>query len=162
MTTDKDSAGARLVIAVTQFAPLQALWREALQHLRDPKTEVLALFVADDQWHRAASLPFTREISRFSGGAADFTLQRAGEVHEGAIAAARRRMQELAAEAKLRLHFEVLYESDEHRVVEVVAGPQNIVIAPSVIATKPLLVSLRKVGCRVVLIDAADATGNGR
>ena len=135
---------------------MHQLWREALQRLRESRAELLALFVADDRWQRAASLPFTREISRISGTDADFTLRRASQVHEEAINRTRYRMQELASEADLALMFEVLRESDQQRIRELVAGSQNILIAPSFITGRPLFAELQNLGCRIVLIEAKE------
>jgi len=147
---------ARIVIAVTELTPVRQLWREALQRLRESQAELFALFVADDRWRRAASLPFTREISRLSGMDADFTLRRASQVHEEAINRTRYRMQKLASEANLALMFEVLPESDQQRIRELVAGSQNILIAPSFITGRPLFAELQKLDCRIVLIEAEE------
>jgi hypothetical protein len=143
----------RVVIAVTELTPLAKLWQEAQRHLRDPQADIVAVFVADDRWHRAASLPFTREISRISGAVADFTLQRANHLHNEAIDSARRQMHELASAAKLSCSFEVLSESDPQRIIEVVARPENVLIAPSLIARRPLFAALQEFGCRIVLIE---------
>jgi len=67
----------RVIIAVTELAPVQQMWGEALQFLDESRAEIHAVFVEDERWYRAASLPFTREISRVSGVTADFTMQRA-------------------------------------------------------------------------------------
>ena len=155
-TMSKTDDKARIVIAVTELTPVRQLWREALQRLRESRAELFALFVADDRWHRAASLPFTREISRVSGMDVDFTLRRASQVHEEAINRTRYQMQELASEANLVLKFEVLPESDQQRIRELVAGPQNILIAPSFISRRPLFAELQKLGCRIVLIEARE------
>jgi hypothetical protein len=146
----------RIVIAVTELTPVRQLWREALQRLRESRAELLALFVADDRWHRAASLPFTREISRASGMDADFTLRRARQVHEEAINRTQDRMQELASEADLALIFKVLGESDQQRIRELVAGSQNILIAPSFMTRRPLFAELQKLDCRIVLIETEE------
>lgn len=147
---------ARIVIAVTELTPVQQLWREALQRLGDSRAEILALFFADDRWHRAASLPFTREISRVSGMDTDFTLRRASLVHEDAINSARFRMHDLASKADLTLVFEVLPESDQHRIRELVAGSQNTLIAPSFITRRPLFAELQKLDCRIILIETKE------
>jgi hypothetical protein len=154
--TDDNAGTARIVIAVTELAPLQKLWREALHHLGETRAELLTLFVADDQWHRAASLPFTREISRAGGVDVDFTLQRARQVHEESINRVKRRMQELAAEADLPLAFKVLPESDQQRIMEFIGGPQNVLIAPSFITRRPLFRELQKLDCRIVLIEVRE------
>lgn len=157
MTKSKQESGAnRVVIAITELAPVQTVWREALQYLQESHAELLALFLADDHWHRAASLPFTREISRLSGVDVDFTLQRASEVHKEAIDRAHRQLQKLAAEANRKFAFEVLPENDQDRVRDIVAKTetQTILIVPATLANRPLIAELAKSGCRIVLINA--------
>lgn len=143
---------SRVVIAITELAPVQRMWRAALQHLQESRAELLALFLADDQWHRAASLPFTREISRVSGMDADFTSKRASEVHKEAIDRAQRQLRKLAAEADRELAFEVLPESDQNRVRDIVMETQTILIVPPALADRPVFAELQKSGCRIVLI----------
>ena len=142
----------RIVIAVTEFAPVQSLWRDALQQIRQSRAELRALFRADDQWHRAASLPFTREISRLSGVDMDFTSQRAKEIHKEAVERAQRQLQQLAAEANRKLAFEVLPESDQNRVRDIATERPTILIVPSELAKRPIFEELEKLGCRVDLI----------
>ena len=73
----------RVVIAVTASSPLAALWHAAMNLLDESPGQLVALFIDDDRWQRAASLPFTREISRIGGAVADFTVQRAEQVNKG-------------------------------------------------------------------------------
>ena len=142
----------RVVIAITELAPLRQMWGEALQFLAESQAELHALFVETEQWHRAASLPFTREISRVSGTHADFTLQRAIQVHKAAVARAQQQLQQLAAESDKELAFEVLSESDQERIRELVADGQCIVIATALLADQPVIKELQELGCRIVLI----------
>jgi len=144
----------RIVIAVTELTPVRLLWREVLQRRHESTVELLALFVTDDRWHRAASLPFTREISRVSGMGENFTMRRARQVHDEAIHRTQRRMQKLATEANLELMFEVLPESGQQRIRELVAGSQDILIAPSFMSTRPFFAELQKLDCRIELIEA--------
>ena len=154
---------SRIVIAVTERTPVQRLWQEVLQRLRDSPAEIHALFVADDRWHRAASLPFTREISRISGMVTDFTLRRASQVHEDAIDRTRFQIQDLALKEDLALVFEVLRETDQQRIRQLVGGPQNTLIAPSFLTRRPLFAELQKLDCRIILIEAIEeADGNQR
>lgn len=148
----QESETNRVIIAITELAPVQPLWREALQHLQESHAELLALFLADDQWHRAASLPFTREISRLSGTDVDFTAKRASEVHKEAVERAQRQLHKLAADANRKLAFEVLAESDQNKVREIVTETRTILIMPSELAERPIFADLQKSGCRVVLI----------
>ncbi|MDH3350893.1 MAG: hypothetical protein OEM51_05055 [Gammaproteobacteria bacterium] len=142
----------RVVIAITELAPVHRIWGEALQFVEETRAELHAVFIEDERWHRAASLPFTREISRVSGVDADFTLQRAIEVHRAVIDRAQRQLQQLASEAKHELAFEVLPETDQKRIRDLVVDGECIVIAPAVLADQPLFTELQELGCRVVLI----------
>lgn len=142
----------RIVIAITELAPVQQIWRAALQVLEESRGELHALFVEDQRWHRAASLPFTREISRVGGPDAKFTLQRAIELHTEAIERVRRQLQQLAAESERELAFEVLPESDQKRFRDLVTQADCIVIAPEVLANQPVFRELQELGCRLVLI----------
>lgn len=151
-----NSETMRIAIAVTEFSPVQQLWRAALRHMSDSQAELTALFVADDRWHRAASLPFTCEISRIGGAVASFTAQRAEQVSNEAAIRAQRRMEELASEAGLALGFEVLPESDQERIRELVASTSNILIVPSFITSRPIFAQFRKLDCRIVLIEATE------
>ncbi|MGI9248013.1 MAG: hypothetical protein ACR2QI_03305 [Woeseiaceae bacterium] len=153
-TSKQDSRVERVVIAITELAPVQLLWREAQQFLKESRVEIHALFVEDERWHRAASLPFTREISRISGVDADFTIQRAIEVHKEAINRAERQLQQLAAEAKHELAFEVLPELDQKKFRDLAADVQCAVIVPSVLVRQPIFEELKALGCRIVLIES--------
>lgn len=146
----------RVVIAVTESSPLTALWRAAMNLLGESPAELVALFVDDDRWRRAASLPFTREISRIGGAVADFTVERAEEVNKEAITRTRRRIEQLASKANLALAFEVLRESDQNRIQELVGSGQNVLIAPSFITTRPIYAHLTRLDCRLLLIEAAE------
>lgn len=150
--SEQDPRIDRVVIAITELSPLQQIWGQALQFLEESRADLHALFVEDERWHRAASLPFTREISRVSGLDADFTLQRAIEVHKEAIDRAQQQLQQLAAESEHELAFEVLPESDQERIRDLVADGQCIVVAPAVLADQPVFKELQELGCRMVLI----------
>lgn len=153
---NRNSERTRIAIAVTESSPMKELWRAALQHLSDPQAELTALFVADDRWHRAASLPFTLEISRIGGAVAKFTAIRAEQVSQEAATRARQLMLELASEAGLALAFEILPESDQERIRELVAGARNVLIAPAYIASRPIYAQFKKLDCRIVLIEAKE------
>lgn len=156
MTKSKQESGSRrVVIAITELAPVHTVWREALQYLQESRAELLALFLADDLWHRAASLPFTREISRLSGVDVDFTSQRASEVRKEAIDRAHRQLQKLAAEANRKIAFEVLPESDHDKVRDVVTKTEarTILIVPAVLANRPLIAEFAKADCQIVLLN---------
>ncbi len=154
MKTNNDSV--RIVIAVTETSPVQTLWRAALDRLREAPAEIVALFLADDRWHRVASLPFTCEISRIGGSIAAFTLQRAEQLNAEAVRRARRDIERLAAEANLALAFEVLSETDSNRIAELAGGSRNVIIAPSFIITQPIYAHFSRLGCRVELIETTE------
>lgn len=156
MKMSENNGKARILIAVTELTPVQQLWDEALQYVQRSPAELLALFLVEDHWHRAASLPFTREISRMSGMDTDFTLQRARQIHDEAINRARDRMQALASQADLVLDFEVLPESEQERIGELVAGSRSILIVPSFLTTHPFFTFVQQADCRIVLIEAEE------
>ncbi len=151
--SDRKDRVRRVVITVTEVTPVRLLWREALHFLEESHAELLALFLAGDQWHRAARLPFTREISRISGNDADFTTQRASEVHEEAIKRSQDELRRLASEADREVEIEVVPESEQTKVKDLLEGSQNIVIVPSSLASQPLIDELKKLDCRIMLIN---------
>ena len=151
----------RVVIAVTESSPLSALWRAAMNLMGESPAELVALFVDDDRWRRAASLPFTREISRVSGAMADFTVQRAEQLNREAITRTRHRIEQLASKADLALAFEVLPETDQNRIKELVGAGQNVLIAPSFITTRPIYAHLTRLDCRILLVEGAQEDSHG-
>jgi hypothetical protein len=146
----------RIFIAVTESSPLAALWHAAMNLLSESPAELVALFVDDDRWRRAASLPFTCEISRIGGPVADFTLQRAEQINKEAITRMQHRIEQLASKADLALEFKVLPESDQKRIKELVGSGQNVLIAPSFITTRPIYAHLTRLDCRILLIEATE------
>lgn len=143
----------RVVVAVTETAPIDALWRVTTQWLTTPDVELVSLYVADDRWQRAASLPFTREFLRTGGPAAVFTLQRAQQVHDAAVKRVRERMQKLAADANRPLVFEILTEADEYRLQEILGRGTTVIIAPSLIAREPVFMRLSQFDTRIELVN---------
>jgi len=146
----------RVVIAVTEASSLMALWHAAMKLMSESPAELVAFFVDDDRWRRAASLPFTREISRIGGAVADFTVQRAEEVNKEAITRTQHRIEQLASKADLALEFEVLPESDQKRIEELVGTGHNVLVAPSFITTQPIYAHLIRLDCRILLIEATE------
>ena len=153
------SENSRVLLAITEASPVDALWRAALQRLGKEGTELTAIYVSEDHWQRAASLPFTREISRVSGTYADFNLRRAIQVHEEAIARVRNLVSRLASEAKLKTAFEVLTPTDVLRARQLLQGAGSVLIAPSLLRRRPILAEFEKLGCRIEFVEVA---GNGR
>jgi hypothetical protein len=142
----------RIVIAVTCVTPVQRFWQEARQFITESRAELHALLLEDARWHRAASLPFTREIPRHGGTDADFTAQRAEEVHKQSIERIRRELKDLAKEQRKDLEFEVLRDSDRQRIMDIVSGARCVVIAPETFASRPEFEEIRKIGCRVIVV----------
>ena len=151
--TKKSEARRRVVIAVTESCPVSALWREAMSIMSETPADLMALFVDDRRWHRAASLSFTREISRLSGAVAEFTAQRAEELNREAIKRVQQQIEKLAADAKLALAFEVLPESDQKRITALLGAGQNVLVAPSFLRTRPIYAHLARCDCRIMLIE---------
>jgi hypothetical protein len=143
----------RVLIAITEKSPVDALWRAALRRLGRESGELTAVYLSEDHWQRAASLPFTREISRVSGTTVEFTLQRASQVHEDAVRRAREVVNKLASDARLTPAFEVLTGSDLDRARELFAGAGNLLIAPSLIRRRPIFAEFEKLGCRIELVE---------
>lgn len=150
MTSSDES---RVILAITETAPIDTLWQVVSRWLSSPATKVVALFVADDRWIRAASLPFTREIPRAGGTATVFTPQRAEHVHRAAIARAQSLVEQLASKANRRVDFRVLAEGEPQRVCEFIDEHTEVVIAPSMITRQPVYAQLSQLKCRIELID---------
>lgn len=155
MTTNQTDL-RRIMLAVTETSSLQDLWAAAMEHLEGASAEVITLFVSDDRWRRAASLPFTREISRVGGGVSEFTLQRAEQVDKDAVIRAQGRLSKLAADAKLRFVFEILDEREATRIHELVRSDLDVLIAPSLLKARPIFSELARMKCRILLIDTKE------
>ena len=146
----------RVVIAVTETSAVPPLWEAAMQLLRESPGELVALYVEEDHWNRAASLPFTREISRVGGAAAEFTKQRAEQLHKEAITKARRLIRQLAEEADVSPDFTVMPESDAARSRERGGSASNVLVAPSFITSRPIYAQLSRLDCRILLVEAGE------
>lgn len=144
------------MLAVTETSSLQDLWRAAMEHLTGEHAELITVFVRDDRWRRAASLPFTEEISRANGGSMNFTLQRAEQVDSDAVTRTQGRLQQLATEAEIQLAFEILAEHEAARIHEFVRSESDLLIAPSFFKGQPIYAELARLKCRILLVDAKD------
>ena len=142
----------RIVIAVTESCSLNELWRSARDAMRGMRAEVTAVFLHDERWHRAASLPFTREISRV-GGNVDFTRQRAERILAETVSGLRKEMEQLAAEADIPIAFHVLPESDRGRARALIRSGKNVLIAPAFLAEHPIYAELAQLDVRIELVD---------
>jgi leucyl aminopeptidase (aminopeptidase T) len=147
----------RVFLAITETSPLSELWRAVTEHLGDAQAELVTVFVSDDRWRRAASLPFTREISGVSGSSENFTLQRAEQIDKDAVASAQCEIRQLAAEAELQVAFEFLSEHDAAQIHELVKVEQDVLIAPSFFRSRPIYAELTRLRCRILLVDSEDA-----
>jgi hypothetical protein len=154
---EKSERTDRVLIAITEFSPVDVLWRAALQRIGDTQVELLALYFSEDHWQRAASLPFTREISRVSGARMKFTRQRAEQLNSEAIDRAREITQRLAAESNRSFGFEVLSGKDIARLKDFVAGTGSILIATSPITRLPFFPLISSLNCRIELVELVRA-----
>ena len=143
----------RILLAVTETSPVEQLWQSLVDQLAGAPGEVVTIIVTDDSWRRAASLPFTREISRISGVTAAFTHHRAEQIRAAAAVRARQRLERLARESQVELEFEILSEDEDSRVETLVTVERDILIAPSTLEGKPLFVKLARLHRRVVLVE---------
>ncbi len=143
----------RVIVAITESAPIDELWQVVSKWASSPGTELVAVFIAEDHWHRAASLPFTREIARVGGSTTDFSPQRAEYVHRSAIARARELIEQLAASTNRTVDFRVLSSDEDDAVDEVVDERTEVIIAPSLIKRQPVYAKLTRLKCRIELVE---------
>lgn len=146
----------RILLAVTETSPLPTLWRAVVEHLPDSHVELVTLFISDDRWHRAASLPFTQEISRISRSVANFTPKRAEQVNKDVVERTRRKLQRLADESEIQFAFEVLSEHQAAQVRDLVIVEQDVLIVPSNLRNRPVFAELARLNCRILLVDTED------
>ena len=156
MTNKTRNELRRVLLALTDNIPLAPLWNALTSQLEGSPAEVVAIFVTDERWRRAARLPFTREISKVSGSSANFTEQRAEQLHKEHFEETRKQVRELAAESNLELIFELLSESDAGRIRELVEAGHDVVIAPAYIATRPIYAEIVRLECHILLVETDD------
>jgi hypothetical protein len=157
MTKDTSNT-RRVVLAVTEAGSLQVLWRTAMEQMSRERAELITVFVRDDRWRRAASLPFTEEVSRASGGSMNFTPERAEEVDRDVVIRTQGRLQQLATDSEIQLAFEILAEHEATRIHDLVRSKSDLLIAPSFFKGRPLYRELARLKCRILLVDAKDST----
>lgn len=143
----------RVVIALTETSPVAELWDAALQARSDAADELVVVFIHDERWHRAASLPFTREVPLAGGADRDFTLQRAEQLLNEAASNLRKTFEQLASRAGLSVAFQTLSEQDQEQAQSLLTGEISVVVGPSTLAEHPMLVELRRLDRRLVLIE---------
>jgi len=143
----------RVVIALTEFSPVAPLWEAALGVLDEAPADFVALIVEDDRWQQAASLPFTREISRIGGIVGEFTEQRALQLRRAASKRLQQLIRELAAKSRVMPDFAVLAESDTQRLQEFFRRGTDVLVAPAHISSQPIYAVLSQLDCRLLLVE---------
>ena len=154
MSKTRDSY--RVFLAVTERSPLADLWKVAEEQMKGTGAQLVTLFVDDARWRRAASLPFTQEVSRVSGARREFTTQRAAQIGEHVANRLRRQMRELAAGAELQIKFEVVTEHEATWLSNIGGGEQDVVIVPLHLKQGPMSTELSRLRCRVLFVDTGE------
>ena len=141
------------MIAVTETSPIVDLWEAALQLISESSAELVVMFLHDERWHRAASLPFTREVSLTGGSDTDFTPHRADQLLEETAGRLRKRVEELAVNADLEFAFKVISEQDPAATGTLLSSEISAVVGPSVLASHPVFIELQGANRRLVLVE---------
>lgn len=145
----------RIVIALTETSPVPRLWHAAMARHAESPGDLLTLFLQDERWLRAASLPFTREFPRSGARSLAFTHERAREVSRETAKQAKRLIEQLADKAKTQVMFETLLEPDRGRLIELVGEYQSILIAHDAITSLPVYVHFVELGCHIELVGSS-------
>ncbi len=145
-----------VLLAVTETSPVEKLWASLVERVAGAPADVVTLFVCDESWHRAASLPFTCEISRVSGTQMAFTRWRAEQIGRDAAGRVRQRLEQLAAGTELRLIFEFLGAAEAGQVSRLVQVERDLLIAPSALEGQPLFAELAPRHRQVLLVQIED------
>ena len=143
----------RVVIAMTESSPVQPLWDKALQAAGEEPADLVAVFLYDERWERAASLPFTREVKSVGGESADFTLERAEQLLEESVFDMRTRIEQLAKEAGCDVAFQVLPESDDARVRTLFQAGVSVIVSTSALAEHPVMTELRRLDLQLLVVE---------
>lgn len=143
----------RIVIAVTESCPVRKLWETAIRAADVENASVIALFLPNRRWRRAASLPFTREFSSVGGDAVNFSPARALEIEKETQEAVQRRVEELASAAHSILEFRVLHDDENDGFEELSADDGHTVVASSYLAKHGTLARFEKLHWQIVLVD---------
>jgi hypothetical protein len=143
----------RIVIAVIEARGIAALWEAAMRQLTNHPAELITLFLEDERWLRAASLPFTQELPRVGGSPLAFTRQRAQELRRETARQARQLIEQLAAKSKRPVAFANLSESNAASLTELVGGQRSILIAQQVITRQPVYARFVDLGCQIELVE---------
>ena len=156
METSNTNDLRRILLAVTETSPLTPLWRAVAEHLVDSRGELITIFISDNRWHRAASLPFTREISRIGRTNVKFTSKRAEQIDKDVVDRTRLQLQRLADEAELRFVFEVLRDNQTTQLQELVSLKHDVLIVPSHLRGWPVYAEFARLNCQILLVDTED------
>lgn len=144
----------RIVIAMTESSPVADLWAAAMEQIRDSRAELIAVYLHDERWEHAASLPFTQEISLVGGSATDFTLHRAEQLLAEAVSLLRDQIDQLASKAGLQVAFEVLPESDTALARALFGSGEILVVGSPVLREHRIFADLRELAQKVLLIES--------
>ena len=158
--TQRKSELRRIMLAISESSSVEELWSAVEEHLASEPAELITLYLTDDRWRRAASLPFTREIARLGGRSADFTPQRADQVGEDAVQRAHARLRQLATAARIELAFELLQENELTRLQDFVTSESDVLIAPAIFKRQPVYTELTRLKCRLLLIGSDDVSSD--
>lgn len=153
---NKCDKNRRILLVVTERSPLQRLWDVVETQLSDSPNEVVTLFVNDERWRRAASLPFTREVSRLSGSHREFTVQRAAQLDQDIVSQVRSHILELASRAELQTMFKVLAEHEASHIHDYVRVEEDLVITSADLRNKPIFHELTRLTCRTVFVESEE------
>lgn len=156
METSNTNDLRRILLAVTETSPLTRLWPVVAEHFVDTRGELITIFISDNRWRRAASLPFTREISRIGRTNVKFTPMRAEQIDKDVVDRTRLQLQRLAEEAKLQFVFEVLRDHQTAQLHELVSVEHDILIIPSHLRDWPVYAEFARLNCQVLLVDTED------
>lgn len=144
----------RVLIALTETGPVRRLWQALNEILRElPESEILAIFFPDDNWNRAASLPFTREVLISTGAIRDFTPQRAREIVDELARRARSELEALASESGSSLTFQIVTTASEAQLEGLAIEAGSVVVAPSELAGSPAHALFERLSCKIVLVE---------
>jgi hypothetical protein len=156
METSNTNDLRRILLAVTETSPLTRLWSVVSEHIVDTRGELITIFISDDRWHRAASLPFTREISRIGRTNVKFTPKRAEQIDKDVVDRTRLQLQRLADEADLQFVFEVLRDQQTTQLHELVSVEHDVLIVPSYLRSWPVYAEFARLNCQILLVDTED------
>ncbi len=143
----------RIVIAMTESSPVKSLWETALRAASEEPADLVAVYIHDERWERAASLPFTREVQLVGGESEDFTLKRAEQLLEETISGMRARIEQLAKKAGCDVAFQVLAESDETQARSLFQAGASVVVSTGTLATISVMTELRRLDLKLLIVE---------